>query len=346
MVSGPALVTDGVSEEALALYRESEVFDLHTESFSFARAFGYDLRIPHDYSLTGSFLVGQADFPRLAAGGVRGAIHSITANPLRPYEDRETSFAENLALFESLAADAAVPVVSSFGEYRAASKRGNHVAFLGIQGTSALPSEPAARRRFLPRLVKVCLVHLTDNWVGPTSTTFGFPRRGLTLREKGRDFLRELEEARVLVDLAHLHPDGIDDALRHTDPRLPLLVSHTAMSVKAGFRSLSDAHARAVAARGGVLGIIFHSLYLGDGLFRGKVRTLAKHIVHALDVAGEDHVALGSDWDGLICTPRDMKTCLELPRLVDALLAEKIEPRIIRKVLGENALRLLREVRP
>ena len=68
-------------------------------------------------------------------------------------------------------------------------------------------------------------------------------------------------------------------------------------------------------------------------------------VERAIELVGEDHVALGSDWDGLICTPRDMRTCLELPRLVDALLQLKIAETAIEKILGLNFLRVVKLLR-
>jgi membrane dipeptidase len=62
-------------------------------------------------------------------------------------------------------------------------------------------------------------------------------------------------------------------------------------------------------------------------------------------VAGEDTPALGSDWDGSIITPRDMPTCLELPRLIPALQRRGLSEPVIQKILGENFLRVVREVR-
>ncbi len=112
------------------------------------------------------------------------------------------------------------------------------------------------------------------------------------------------------------------------------------------FRNLDDRSARAVAERGGLIGIIYHSLYLGDGLFGGRLETLVRHIEHAWRVAGVDHVALGSDWDGLICPPRDMPTCLELPRLFAALHERGHPEAVLRKLFGENFLRVLGAVRP
>ena len=96
-----------------------------------------------------------------------------------------------------------------------------------------------------------------------------------------------------------------------------------------------------MADRGGVVGVIFCPKYVGgDGL-----EPVVKHLEHIVSVVGEDAPALGSDWDGAILTPRDMPTCLELPRLVQAMLDRSWKPERIRKILGQNFLRSLKHLR-
>ena len=58
-----------------------------------------------------------------------------------------------------------------------------------------------------------------------------------------------------------------------------------------------------------------------------------------------DHASLGSDWDGAITTPEDIPTCLELPRLVEHMLGRGWRPDRIRKILGENFLRAVQQLR-
>ncbi|HSC88549.1 MAG TPA: membrane dipeptidase [Polyangiaceae bacterium] len=336
-----------ISRAAAELYLASEVIDLHVESFSFTRSFGYDLRKRHGPGPQRALLVGQADFPRLLEAGVSGAIWSITQNPLRPPEGRGEVFASLLGELRALL-DQATPqlaFVRNLGEYRAARARGAQAAFIGVQGAAALDPDPRQLSLVAPELIKVSLLHLFDSAVGRSSTFAAWPdwllgRQGLAGR--GAEFVEVLNAERVLVDLAHIHPDGFWSAYRLAEPTQPLIVSHTGVAgVHRHWRNLDDAQLRAVAERGGTVGIIYHSEFLGDGLFSGRLATVVAHIRHALSVVGEDHVSLGSDWDGLICTPRDMPTCLELPRLVDALLGAGVPELTIQKVLGENFLRVL-----
>jgi membrane dipeptidase len=168
--------------------------------------------------------------------------------------------------------------------------------------------------------------------------------RGLS--DVGRQFVERMNELRVGIDLAHIHEHGFWDAVEASKKGVPLLVTHT--GVRGGhdhWRNLSDDQLRAIADTNGTVGIMYHAEYLGDGLLTGKLSSVVRHIVHALSVVGPDHVSLGSDWDGAICTPRDMPTCSELPRLVQALLEARVEPETIVKILGQNFLRVVRDLK-
>ena len=103
---------------------------------------------------------------------------------------------------------------------------------------------------------------------------------------------------------------------------------------------------RAVADTGGVVGVIFHGGYLEGAYFGGgSASSIVDHIEHVARTVGDEFVALGSDWDGLIATPRDMPTCLELPRLVQLMLERGFSAERVQRVLGGNFLRALRLLR-
>ena len=80
-------------------------------------------------------------------------------------------------------------------------------------------------------------------------------------------------------------------------------------------------------------------------MFAGKAESIVRHMEHVRDRVGAEHVALGSDWDGAICTPRDMPTVSELPLLVDIMLRRRWTSDAIQKTLGLNFLRVLSELR-
>lgn len=336
----------GISKEAVELYLASEVIDLHVDSFIWHRLLGRDITRRHGRGIFGGRFFGQADLPRLREAEVGGATWVITTNPLREGPDRVETLLRNVdelvRTFERVSDE--VAVVRTAADYEAARRENKHAAFVGIQGGNALSSEPEALDR-LPKglLLRVTLVHLTSSELGGTSSPLGVDEG---IGRAGADFVERLDERRIFVDLAHAGERSFWDAVEVHDRSLPLIVTHTGVSgVHRHWRNLDDEQLRAVAKTGGVVGIMYHAPFLGDRPWSGRAETIVRHLEHVRDVAGDDTPALGSDWDGAILTPRDMPTCLELPRLVEAMLRRGWRSESVTKALGGNFLRVLREMR-
>jgi membrane dipeptidase len=337
----------GISRDAVELYESSDVIDLHVDTFIWARVFGYDVTARHGRGAFGARFYGQVDLPRLLEAGVTGAIWSITTNPLRTAAGRAAAFERNvsrlLGIFE--AQKDRVALVRSAAEYRAARAAGKHGAFVGVQGGNALDDDLSAWSRVQDGAVtRVTLVHLTSSSLGSTSSPLRLRDEGLTPR--GRELVAVLDSERILVDLAHISRKGFWDAVDAHDRAKPLIVTHTGVSgVLPHWRNLDDDQLRAIADSGGTIGVMYHSAFLERGAFRGHAAAIADHLEHIVRVVGEDHASLGSDWDGAITTPRDMPTCLELPRLVQLLLDRGFSDQRIRKILGGNFLRTMSALR-
>jgi membrane dipeptidase len=339
--------TLSVSTEAAELLLQSDVIDLHVDSFIWTRVLGYDLRRRHGRGLLGARYYSQVDFPRMREGGISGALWSITTNPFRPAASRTRTLARNLAALRGICESAGeqVALVRDVAGYRAARATGKHAVWLAIQGGNALDADKELALLSDGSVVAVTLMHLSKSRIGGSSSPLGGRSGGLT--DRGREYVARLNELRVFVDLAHISPKGFADALETHDRSQPLLVSHTGVSaVQPNWRNLDDAQLRAVADTGGVVGVIFHGGYLGGSYWTGgRAQLIAEHIAHVVDTIGEDHAALGSDWDGAIIPPSDMRTCLELPRLVQRLLDRGYSSERIWKIFGGNFLRALAMLR-
>jgi membrane dipeptidase len=335
----------GISLSAVELHYDAEIVDLHVDSYIWWRIGGYDFRRRHA-ALTRGVLLGQFDLPRARDAGIGCATWVVTTNPFCDAREREQALFDNLRELTELleTPQAAARVVRSVAAYRAARALGLHAAFVGVQGGNALARSLDAIERLSPGLVlRVTLLHLTSSRLGASSAP---PSRNSGLTAYGKDFVRRLDAARIFVDLAHISPAGFWDAVDAHDRSLPLLVTHTGVSaVHRHWRNLDDEQLRAIARSGGTIGIMYHSEFLEGRTFRGRLEAVVRHLEHAVNVAGEDHVSLGSDWDGAIVTPRDMQTCEELPRLTHALLERRWPEQRVRKVLGLNFLRVVESVR-
>jgi microsomal dipeptidase-like Zn-dependent dipeptidase len=207
--------------------------------------------------------------------------------------------------------------------------------FLGIEGAHALEGSLANVDVLYDAGVRmIAPTHFFDNeWGG---SAHGVAKTGLT--PLGRKLVEKLEQKKILVDLAHASPQTFTDVLAMTKRKV--VVSHTGVQGTCrGTRNLSDEQLRAVAKNGGLIGIGFWDI----ATCGQDAASIAKAIAHAVAVAGVDHVALGSDFDGSVTTPFD---AADLVYLTDALLNAGFSEDTIRKVMGENALKLLAESLP
>lgn len=215
-----------------------------------------------------------------------------------------------------------------------------------MQGGNAFDSPADVRLVPAGALLRVTLMHLTDSSLGATSWPLGRSRGRGGLTADGLAMVEALNERRILVDLAHASRRTFFDALDASSATLPPVVTHTGVSgVHRSWRNIDDEQIRAIAERGGVIGIMYHRGFLGRPFWKVGAEAIVRHLEHTITVGGEDCAALGSDWDGMIVTPRDMPTCLELPVLVERMLERRWPEQRIRKVLGQNALRLIGTVR-
>ena len=339
----------GISLEAAQLYGASEVLDLHLEGSIWTRIFGYDHRRRHGGGLFGNRFYSQLDFPRVLEGGLTGGCWVITTNPFRSARGRERVFFQNLAqttrLFEEESEH--FRVVRDVAEYRAARAGGLHGAFLGVQGGNAFDHDLASLER-IPQgaILRVTLVHLSTSRLGTTSSPAQVGKDA-GLSALGKELVERLDALRIFTDLAHISKKGFWDAVEVHDDALPLIVTHTGVSgVNEHWRNLDDDQLRAIADSGGTIGVMYQSSFLGDATLGGRAAKVVDHLEHIVDTVGEDHASLGSDWDGAILPPRDLKSPLELARLVQIMLDRGFSAQRVQKILGLNALNAIERLRP
>lgn len=341
----------GASRAAWDLLRSSEVIDLHIDTFIPPRLWGYDVLQRHGPGLLRGHFFGHLDLPRMEEGGLTGAMWSITTNPFRSKAARWRIFQRNLADLQALVERSAgrLRFARTAAEYREARGAGAHAVLAAIQGGNALEGAPHGLDDLPePRLLtRVTVVHLTNSGFGGTNSPFHLFQREKGLTAAGKRFVEQLDQHRVFVDLAHIHPRAFWQAVDVHDPSLPLIATHTGVNgVRPHWRNLDDDQIRRIADSGGVVGIIFAAQFLSR---RGGPRDagmVAEHLLHVLKVGGEDCAAVGTDYDGAITPPRDLRDGTSYVRLVQALLDRGLDERVIRKLLGENFLRSFERLRP
>jgi microsomal dipeptidase-like Zn-dependent dipeptidase len=204
------------------------------------------------------------------------------------------------------------------------------IGILNTEGLQAIDGELANVDTLFAHGFRMAgLAHFFDNEVA--GSAHGEGKGGLT--PLGRQVLQRMEALGMIVDLAHVSPQGFDDALALSTK--PLVVSHTGVQATCeGPRNLSDAQLRALAARGALIGIGFWDGAVCDA----SPHAIAKAIRHAVDVAGLNHVALGSDWDGATTVAFGADHVVQV---TEALLQAGFSEPEIRAVMGENVKRFL-----
>ena len=338
----------GISRDAVDVYLASDVIDLHIESFIWTRMIGYDVRKRHGPGPTGARFLSQVDLPRVREARITGGTWSISTNPLRSKRSRADVFVKNLQRFRAIMASVPdeVAICRNLPEYEAAKRADKHAVFFGIQGGNALDRDLAALDLIPDDLIiRITLVHLSTSTLGVTSAPSpqkAWNKKGDGLTSTGREYVRRLNEKKIFVDLAHIDKRGFWDVVEVHDKSQPLIDTHTGVDgVHRSWRNLDDAQIKAIADTGGTIGIIYQWGFLGGP----ESRRIVDHMAHIVDVVGDDHVSLGSDWDGMILPPRDMPTCLELPKLVQHMLDRGWSGERVKKILGGNFLRVLGHLR-
>lgn len=326
------------SPDAHAIHQRFPAIDLHADSLMWSRWVNYDLQERHEPPLPWAALGGHVDVPRLFEGGLGAQFFGLVSLPIGQRRGLAAVIDEQIDVLERQiqAAPGRLAKAWSAADIERQARRGAMSALLGIEGAHALEGDLDKLDHFARRGVRYLgLCHFSAN--DACFPAYGRGRRhdqGLTAF--GRDLVRLAGALGVLIDLAHINKKGFLEACELSSR--PPIVSHTGVTgAFSHWRNIDDEQLRAVADKGGCVGVIFCPKFLGgEGL-----TPVVKHLSHIISVAGEDAAALGSDWDGFIVPTRDLCDAAHLPMLTDALLAAGFREALIGKILCGNVTRVL-----
>ena len=173
------------------------------------------------------------------------------------------------------------------------------------------------------------LQHFFDNKLG--ASLHGKSQSGLT--EFGREVVQEINALNIILDVSHSSEQTVEETLELSNK--PLIVSHTGFKGHCNTaRNISDELMQRIAAKGGLIAVGFW-----DAAVCGEHPSqIVAAIQYGIELVGEDHVALGSDFDGSISTSFDTS---ELAALTHYMLEANFSETQIRKVMGGNMLKFL-----
>jgi len=355
------------------LVRRRPVFDAHADSI------GRALDLGHDLGRSGP---GHLDLVRGAAGGLGAWVVVCWVDPElyleRSFERAAAMLGEAQRLAERH--PERFRIVGDAGELRAAREAGCVAGILGIEGGHAIEEDLAKLEWFHAHGLRVLTLVWNNHlaWVRSCQAGAG---AGVPagLSPFGREVVQRMNELGIVVDLSHAGERSFFDALAATTQ--PTIASHSAcMSLHEHPRNLTDEQLRALAENGGVVGIVFHPGFLDadaraeearvrqtaryreisrddpaacflqqQGVMRElaspmSAQRLVDHVVHAVEVAGIDHVGIGSDYDGIERGPEWMEDATGYGVLAELLVRRGFSIDDCQKVLGANMERVFAAV--
>jgi membrane dipeptidase len=254
-------------------------------------------------------------------------------------------------------------------------KQGKIAALMGIEGGHAIEDSLRLLRDYYELGIRyMTLTHSnTNNWADSSGD---FDKPGIThhqgLTEFGKQVVREMNRLGMMVDISHVADKTFWDALSVSTA--PMIASHSSCRALCDVpRNMTDEMIVALAKKGGVVQVNFNCGFLSQRSAdagknvqsstlpgaRGEDATIAEyrknvppatladvvaHIDHIVKIAGVGAAGIGSDFDGVFCTPVGLEDVSKFPNLTRALLEKGYSAEDIRKIYGENTLRVMRAV--
>jgi membrane dipeptidase len=318
----------------------------------------------------------HTDIPRLRAGGMGLQFWSVYV-PCRLVGDAAvTAVVEQCELVHSLAAKYSehLQIAGTASEARSAFAAGRIASMLGAEGGHSINSSLGVLRALYRLGVRYMTLTHNENVPWADSAT-DMPAIG-GLSDFGRDVVAEMNRIGMLVDLSHVAPTVMRDALDCTTA--PVIFSHSSCrAVTDHPRNVPDDVLSRLAANGGVCMVTFVPAFVSNEVVewdralqdamaeagvdhrdldeRGRfqetwsglpkpsvgIDAVVAHVEHARDVAGIDHIGIGGDYDGVGSLPEGLEDVSCYPALLAALLERGWSEKDCAKLAGENVLRAL-----
>ena len=290
---------------------------------------------------------GHLDIPRMREAGVTGQLFAIWVSPtdLQPGEFQPFVL-KGCDVFDEVCAKAADDIAPARtpDEFRRVVESGRTAAVLAVEGGHAVQGLLDNLDLFFERGVRaLTITWCNSNELGDSSGDEKKPHGGLS--DLGREAIRWMNRIGMIVDVSHADEKTFYDIISVADK--PVIASHSGVKARRDFnRNLTDDQIKELARNGGVLGAVFLPYFLTDDHENATIEDLLSHIDHVCQLVGPDHVGLGSDFDGYGGALKGLEDVTRLPEVEAGLRKRGYPEEGIRKILGDNFLRVWDEVSP
>jgi membrane dipeptidase len=369
-----------MSDEALRIHKDAPVIDGHNDlPWELRQKSGLAFRTIDLLRPQPGF---HTDIPRLRKGGVGAQFWSAYV-PVETTRTPGTAVKQTLEQIDVIHRMVRqypdhFEMAATADDIDRIRKAGKIAGMIGVEGGHSIDNSLAVLRDYYRLGVRYMTLTHSENTPWADSATDA-PKVG-GLAPFGEDVVREMNAIGMMVDLSHVSPDCMKAALRVTTA--PVIFSHSSARGLADHpRNVPDDVLPLVKQNGGLVMVNFYSGFVvpegaramrklfevgrelrkkhpEEEKFReamrqwvkendypnGTVHTVVDHIERVVKLAGIDHVGLGSDYDGITKTPAQLDDVSTYPYITQELLNRGYKEDDIRKILGGNVLRVLREV--
>lgn len=336
---------DDIPQEIRELHRESTVIDLHGDTFFWSKLLRYNIGKRHRNRLPLSPFCWHIDLPRMADAGCDGQVFGLV---VRPYRNPEKRWWVAHGMFDEMHIglrkhSKKIGLARNTREFEDLRKKGKFAALIGVEGGHCLGGRVEAVEEFKKRGASyMSIAHLSNNEACYANKDIKKRDRGLT--GFGFQVVEEIDRKNVIFDMSHINEPGFFDIIGHRKGKGPVIASHTGVKgIHNHWRNLSDDMVRAIADTDGCIGIMYHAPFITNSIFADLNHVVA-HYVYVKKLVGARYLALGSDFDGFIFNPKGIRGIEDLPVLTMALLRAGFTEQEIMGILGNNFMRVFREI--
>jgi len=281
---------------------------------------------------------GHIDLPRLIEGGVGLQFFAICTAPYTQHGHARAAL-EQVSRYRRCLEENGPRLASleRAGDL-AALEEGKIGALLALEG--AEPLEGSLELLDIFYRLGVRALSLTWNHRNLYADGVGEETAGGGLTRAGRRLVRELSRKGIILDLAHLATRSFYEALELAE-RPPLVTHANSRRLCDHPRNLTDEQLKELAAKGGVIGLSLYPTFISGGAEAG-LEQLLDHFVHIAGLIGVEHLAFGSDFDGIEATVNEIKDASQYGLLPQALCRQGFHPREVEQMAWGNVCRIVR----
>jgi membrane dipeptidase len=321
--------------QAEKINQEAIIFDGHCDTvldiFNKKRSLGEK----SDYS--------HLDIPRMKKGGVNVQFFAAFIEEIyKPNASLKRTLQLIDCIYQQIEKNKEeISIATDYEQIKNTIEADKIAAILSIEGGEALEGDLGVLRMLYKLGVR--LLTLTWNQRNQIADGVGESQTGSGLTEFGFKVIDEMNKLGMLIDVSHLSETCFWEVIKRS--KSPIVASHSnCYALCPHLRNLKDEQIKAIAEKGGIIGITFVPDFLTNEKRETTIKDVTEHIDYLVKRVGVDYVGLGSDFDGTKVLPLGLEGVDKVPNITEELLNRGYKVEEIEKILGENWLRVFKKV--